>query len=1041
MKIDQLDGNISLCSTDETFSSPVSNKSPKISVQIGHRPNKILVSERLPPYRKTIRRDNKVLQAVTLPKFSSYNMRSLMPKLSSWATDMIDRMCSLSFLVEIWQKSENKKHIFKIEELLEMRGINYISTPRPGNRRGGGAAIAANIEHYSLAKLNISVPHNLEIVWGILKPRQVTGKIVKIIVCSFYCPPKSRKKNILIEHMTLTLQSLRLKFPGAGVIISGDRNDLKMEKLKSVDPALKQLVMKGTRGPKILTVVLSDLQKFYQEPEIVNPIDVDNPEKGGVPSDHNGVVVTPRSDCNNPPKRTKYVRTIRPITTSALNDIGQVLTQQTWQFMDPALTSTQLTELFQFYTEEILNLFCPKKQVLSRPDEKPFITEDMKLLKRRIMREYEKRHKSAKYYELKELFQQKYETEIIKYKEKIIDDVRNGDRFSTYSALRKLGVRPGESESGGFNLPTHVESNLTSFQSAELIADHFSAISMEYDPINVMKFPPAMRRALENPDVSVIPKLQDYQVYKRLCSAKKPNSQVPGDFPRKLIKEFSCELASPLTVIYNKILCTFEYPRQWVVEHQIPIPKVQNPSNEDDLRNIAKTTFSSKVFESFLADWLMPIVSPFIDPCQYGLRGASISHYLIKLLEFVHEHLDLRSPHAVLVAMVDLSKAFNRVSHQMVIEDLYDMHVPAWLLLILSSYLTGRSMILTYNGASSSPRNLPGSSPQGAFLGIFFFIVKYNAASLRPSIPRITMSVRCQNKLSKCKTRNCNTHQQDMHALYIDDLSEAEAINLKKQLINDPVQRPYPLNYHERTKQILIDSKLQENLIKIEQFTLENKMKINEKKSKVMIFNASKKFDFPPEMSFKSGEVLEYVEETKLLGIQINSMLRWNSNTSAIYKKAMARMWLLRRMKLLNLEQHVILDYYMKEIRPLAEQGVIVWNSGLTKCQVRDLEKIQKVAFTIILGKKYSNYEEVCKYFGLMKLSSRRYQLCANFAVKLFLSPRCDEFFTKLEPTRNNKNLVKENTSRTSRCHNAPHNYLARLVNQNAEKIIKKQYQ
>ena len=69
--------------------------------------------------------------------------------------------------------------------------------------------------------------------------------------------------------------------------------------------------------------------------------------------------------------------------------------------------------------------------------------------------------------------------------------------------------------------------------------------------------------------------------------------------------------------------------------------------------------------------------------------GSEEHQYLIKLLEFVHEYLDLRSPHAVLVSMVDLSKAFNRVSHQMVIEDLYDMHVPAWLLLILSSYLTG----------------------------------------------------------------------------------------------------------------------------------------------------------------------------------------------------------------------------------------------------------------------------------------------------------------------------------------------------------------
>ena len=41
-----------------------------------------------------------------------------------------------------------------------------------------------------------------------------------------------------------------------------------------------------------------------------------------------------------------------------------------------------------------------------------------------------------------------------------------------------------------------------------------------------------------------------------------------------------------------------------------------------------------------------------------------------------------------------------------------------------------------------------------------------------------------------------------MHALFIDDLSEAEAINLKKQLMDDPTQRPYPLNYHERTKHI-----------------------------------------------------------------------------------------------------------------------------------------------------------------------------------------------------------------------------------------------
>ena len=126
----------------------------------------------------------------------------------------------------------------------------------------------------------------------------------------------------------------------------------------------------------------------------------------------------------------------------------------------------------------------------------------------------------------------------------------------------------------------------------------------------------------------------------------------------------------------------------------------------DDLRNISKTAFFSKIFESFLSDWLLPIVAPYLDPCQFGLKGASITHYLLRLLKFVHKYLDLKDPHAVIVALVDLSKAFNRVSLSMVIEDLYAMHVPPWLLLILISYLSGRSMVLCYKGATSSLRVL-----------------------------------------------------------------------------------------------------------------------------------------------------------------------------------------------------------------------------------------------------------------------------------------------------------------------------------------------
>ena len=64
------------------------------------------------------------------------------------------------------------------------------------------------------------------------------------------------------------------------------------------------------------------------------------------------------------------------------------------------------------------------------------------------------------------------------------------------------------------------------------------------------------------------------------------------------------------------------------------------------------------------------------------------------------------------------------------------MHVPNWVLATVASYLTSRSMILSHAGATAGPRDLPGGFGQGVWLGGILFIVKFNGACLRPSIPR-----------------------------------------------------------------------------------------------------------------------------------------------------------------------------------------------------------------------------------------------------------------------------------------------------------------
>ena len=75
-----------------------------------------------------------------------------------------------------WEQSENKSHQLEIERMLETDGLRYISTPRPRSR--GGAAILVNQEKFELEKLNISIPHNLEIIWGMLRPKSAEAYFI-----------------------------------------------------------------------------------------------------------------------------------------------------------------------------------------------------------------------------------------------------------------------------------------------------------------------------------------------------------------------------------------------------------------------------------------------------------------------------------------------------------------------------------------------------------------------------------------------------------------------------------------------------------------------------------------------------------------------------------------------------------------------------------------------------------------------------------------------------------------------------------------------
>ena len=84
---------------------------------------------------------------------------------------------------------------------------------------------------------------------------------------------------------------------------------------------------------------------------------------------------------------------------------------------------------------------------------------------------------------------------------------------------------------------------------------------------------------------------------------------------------------------------------------------------------------------------------------------------------------------------------------------------------------------------------------------------------------------------------------------------------------------------------------LQQALDELTNWSKDNDMQINPKKTKEMVINFTKEVLTHP-LSI-ADETLECVEETKLLGLWINNRLKWDTHIDEIHAKAARRLYLL----------------------------------------------------------------------------------------------------------------------------------------------------
>ena len=80
-------------------------------------------------------------------------------------------------------------------------------------------------------------------------------------------------------------------------------------------------------------------------------------------------------------------------------------------------------------------------------------------------------------------------------------------------------------------------------------------------------------------------------------------------------------------------------------------------------------------------------------------------------------------------------------------------------------------------------------------------------------------------------------------------------------------------------------------------------------------------------------------------------------------------------------------------MRSILEQSAVVWHSSLTRKNRKDLERLQKTAVKVILGKKSLSYKKDLEKLKLDTLEERRRKICLKFAKKCLQNEKVKNIF------------------------------------------------
>ena len=165
----------------------------------------------------------------------------------------------------------------------------------------------------------------------------------------------------------------------------------------------------------------------------------------------------------------------------------------------------------------------------------------------------------------------------------------------------------------------------------------------------------------------------------------------------------------------------------------------------------------------------------------------------------------------------------------------------------------------------------------------------------------------------------------------------------------------------------------------------------------------------------------------KLLGVYIQSDLKWQTHVNSMIKRANSCLFMLRKLKYHYLNTSDLVSIYISFVRPILEYAAPAWSGEISSKQCNDLERVQKRTCKIILADNYKRYSDTLQACNIETQQCRRKHMCQSFAKTLPESvlqgilPRKSEFWVPTEEIRTSGWIPLQNWTLQKKPSPSPH--------------------